>query len=135
MAEPGSRRGFSLIEALVAVAVLAVVLSGALAAAGGSLGVAERARRDLAMATLAETLLERAGLDLLVGTTVEEGTSGGWRWRLERVAQAGADDGAPSAGVRSSDQRRPRLWRIAARVEDGSGAGIELATLRLEVAR
>lgn len=114
----------------MAVAVLAIVLSGALAAAGGSLGVAERARRDLAMAMLAETLLDRAGLDLLLGVSVEEGRVDGVRWRLERTpASLAAERPRPAL------ERRARLWRIAARVEDETGASLELATLRLEVLR
>lgn len=125
MAEASHRRGFSLIEAVVALALLAIVLGGALAAAGGSLGVAERGRRDVAMAALAESLLERVDLDLAVDAAVEEGRLGPYRWRLERTPAT-----VEPAGRRTGP-RSPVLWRIAARVEDGGGAGLELATLRL----
>lgn len=129
MADTDDRRGFSLIEAVVALAVLAIALGGALSAAGGSLGVAERGRRDLAMATLAESLLERVGLDLAVDAAVEEGRVGPFRWRVERTPAAG------EPAVRRAGPRPVVLWRIAARVEDAGGAGVELATLRLGPAR
>jgi prepilin-type N-terminal cleavage/methylation domain-containing protein len=129
MVEPAAARGFGLIEALVAVAVLGIVLGGALAAGGSSLGVGERGRREFAMAALAETLLERAGLDLLVEAPVADGSTHGLRWRLERTPWADGD-APPRPG-----ERRPRLWRIEARVEDGAGAVFTLATLELAVPR
>ncbi len=125
MAEAATRGGFGLIEALVALAVLGVVLGGAFATTGSSLGVAERARRELAMAALAESLLERAGLDLLVEESVAEGRAEGFTWRLERTPLP-EPDGRPQR----PGERRPRLWRIEARVEDGRG-GFSLATLEL----
>jgi general secretion pathway protein I len=125
MAEPRDRRGFSLIEAVVALAILAIVLGGALAAAGGTLGVAERGRRDLAMATLAESLLDRVDLDLAVDAAVAEGRAGPFRWRLERTPATTERPG------RRPGTRAVALWRIAARIEDGAGASLELATLRL----
>jgi prepilin-type N-terminal cleavage/methylation domain-containing protein len=130
MAEPDQGSGFSLVEALVALAVLGIVLGGALAAGGGSLGVADRSRRELAMTLLAESLLERAGLDLLVDVPVAEGTAGGLRWRLERAPFAEAQ-GPATRPV----ERRARLWRIEARVEDGRGGAVRLATLELAAQR
>lgn len=126
MAERAAGRGFSLVEALVALVVLAVVLGGALAAGAGSLGVAERGRRELAMAMLAESLLARAGLDLLVDAPVAEGSERGLRWRLERSPVVGPGARPPRPG-----ERRATLWRIAARVEDERGGRLSLATLEL----
>ncbi len=125
MAEPANRGGFGLIEAVVTLAVLGIVLGGAFATTGSSLGVAERARRELAMAALAESLLERAGLDLLVEETVAEGRAEGFDWRLERTPMP-----EPEARPLRPGEPRPRLWRIEARVEDGRG-GFSLATFEL----
>lgn len=130
MAETAAARGFSLIEALVALAVLGIVLGGALAAGGASLGSAARGRRDLAMATLAETLLERAGVDLLLDSPVAEGSARGLRWRLERTL---ADEPSPAAA--RPGERRPLLWRIEARVADPGGGVFTLTTLDLAAAR
>ncbi len=127
MIERPDRRGFSLIEALVALAVLGIVLGTALAAGGGSLDVADRARREAAMAVFALSLLERAGLDLLRDTPLAEGTHGGFRWRLERRP---AEEEGTAPGDRAGE-RRVRLWRIEARVEDGRGGRFVLATLDL----
>ncbi|BCX17790.1 MAG: hypothetical protein KatS3mg117_1472 [Geminicoccaceae bacterium] len=124
--------GFTLIEALVALAVLGVALGGALAAGNGTLGVAERGRHEAAMALLAESLLERAGLDLLVEEPVAEGTVRGLRWRLERTPfrEAAAETPTPRPG-----ERRAQLWRIEARVEDGTGGIVTLSTLELAALR
>lgn len=131
MAERGAARGMGLVEALVALAVLGIVLGGAMAASGSSLGVAERGRRELAMAALAESLLERAGLDLLVDSDLAEGTAeGGLRWRLERAPLVEPDAAPPRPGA-----RRARLWRIEARVEDGRGGALVLSTLELAEVR
>lgn len=126
MAEPTGRTGFSLIEALVAIAVLGVVLGGAVAASGGSLEIAERSRRELAMAQLAESLLARAGLDLLGEAAVAEGRSGGLRWRLIRAREEPEGGGPIRTG-----EARATLWRITAEIEDEAGGRFALATLRL----
>jgi len=131
-AESGAPRGFSLVEALVAAAVLGVAMGAALAAAGAALGPAERGRHEAAMALLAESLLERAGLDLLVEVPIAEGTAGGLRWRLERTPFGEPGEEEPRSRGR---ERRARLWRIEARVEDGKGAVVTLSTLELSALR
>ncbi|MCL6608865.1 MAG: prepilin-type N-terminal cleavage/methylation domain-containing protein [Geminicoccaceae bacterium] len=130
MAEPAPESGFSLVEALVALTVLGIVLGGALAAGGGSLGVADSGRRELAMTLLAESLLERAGLDLLVDAPVAEGDADGLRWRLERTPFFEAEGPVLRPG-----ERGVRLWRIEARVEDDRGGAVRLATLELAAQR
>lgn len=126
MAERTDSAGFSLVEALVAIAVLGVVLGGAVAASGGSLEIAERSRRELAMARLAESLLDRAGLDLLTEAAVAEGRSGALRWRLVRLREQSETGGPIRAG-----EARATLWRITAEIEDEAGDRFVLATLRL----
>jgi prepilin-type N-terminal cleavage/methylation domain-containing protein len=131
-ADHDAPRGFGLVEALVALAVLGVALGAALAAGGAGLGPAERGRREAAMALLAESLLERAGLDLLVEGPIAEGTAGGLRWRLERTPFR--EPGAEAAPSRPRE-RRARLWRIEARVEDHEGRVVTLSTLELSAPR
>lgn len=125
---PTGSQGFSLLEALIAVAVLAIALAAALGTAASTLERGERMRRELAMARLAENLLERAGLDLLVHAPSEEGANDGFSWRLSRER----------IGPEKTAARRdePALWRIVAEVIDSSsGRSFILSTLRFEALR
>ncbi|MCS6878668.1 MAG: type II secretion system protein [Geminicoccaceae bacterium] len=113
---------------MVAIVVLGIALSVALQTAGSTLDRAERARRELAMARFAETLLERAGVDLLLGATRMEGQEGTFFWRLYREREDPSEVARRSGG--------PVLWRIVAEVEDRAhGRSFALSTLRFEASR
>ncbi len=58
MFRPGKRRGFSLLEAVAAVAVVGMTAVGALEAAGSELRTAERARRALEVEALATARMD-----------------------------------------------------------------------------
>lgn len=80
------RRGFSLLEAMIAMAILALVLGAALSGVGFTVGrVAERAEAAWA------TELARSVLDDYAATRdpgLAEGAVGDWRWTLT-VSPAG----------------------------------------------
>ncbi|PLL10568.1 hypothetical protein C0V75_19770 [Tabrizicola sp. TH137] len=81
------RLGFSLLEAMIAMAILALVLGAALSGVGFTVGrVAERA--EAAWATeLARSVLDEYAVTRDAG--LAEGAVGEWRWSLT-VAPAGA---------------------------------------------
>jgi prepilin-type N-terminal cleavage/methylation domain-containing protein len=92
VAAPGRRRrgdagGFTLIEVLVALAVLAAVLSSAFGVFSTGLRGLSRSDERLTLALFAESLLTRSGLDLARGADAEASgsTADGLSWRVRRV--------------------------------------------------
>jgi prepilin-type N-terminal cleavage/methylation domain-containing protein len=80
-------RGFTLLEALVALAVLGMVLSGAFGVFSSSLKGLSRGDERLTVALFAESLLGRADLDLTQGEGEVGGrTTDGMTWRVTRQA-------------------------------------------------
>lgn len=80
-------RGFTLLEALVALAVLGMVLSGAFGVFSSSLKGLSRGDERLTVALFAESLLGRADLDLAQGAGEVGGrTADGMTWRVTRQA-------------------------------------------------
>ena len=80
-------RGFTLLEALVALAVLGMVLSGAFGVFSSSLKGLSRGDERLTVALFAESLLGRADLDLAQGEGEVGGrTADGMTWRVTRQA-------------------------------------------------
>lgn len=93
-------RGFTLLETLVALVIVAVVIGGALRALGAGIRGTERAEGDLAMARLAERVLDQARLDLRLGRGGESsGSSGGLEWELAQQ-DLGAVSGAAAGQMR-----------------------------------
>ena len=81
-----SCRGFTLVETLVAIALLGIVLSSVLSLFATGLQGARRDEERLRLAWFAETLLARSGLDLVpIDGAVDGRTAGGIAWRVERL--------------------------------------------------
>jgi general secretion pathway protein I len=121
-AGPPGRAGFSLIEALVALAVLAGVATAALMLF--SLGTERNARATerLRATIAAEAILSRVGLDVpLQVQTLSGRLKDGARFSLE-VAPATVDGRADGDLLAVTVKVRPRRWR---------GAPVELTTLKL----
>jgi general secretion pathway protein I len=123
--EPGRNAapvGFSLIEVLVALAVLGLALSALLprTALGGL--AAERAQRTEVAVLLAEDLLAQAGRTLTVvpGRTIEGRTEAGFSWRVTADGDSALIDLAVE--VRWSSFRGPQQVALATRrVPAGAG--------------
>lgn len=78
-----AQAGFTLVEVLVALAVLAIGLGSAFQALSGSLGWLDRSRGDRIALALAEALLARVGHDLPLQDREAGGrTPDGLTWRV-----------------------------------------------------
>jgi prepilin-type N-terminal cleavage/methylation domain-containing protein len=80
------QRGFTLLEALVALAVLATVLASAFGVFSSGLRALSRGDQRLTLALIAESLLERADIDLVRARPEASGTmADGVSWRVTRT--------------------------------------------------
>ena len=87
-----SESGFTLVELLVSLAILAVALGVLFTAISGALDRARESRDEMVATSLVQSLLARAGTE----RSLESGTTGGtytngFRWQL-RVSPYGDDD-------------------------------------------
>lgn len=82
-----NRKGFTILEAMIAMAILAIVLGTAMGGIGFTVGqVAQRTEAAWA------TELARSVVDEFVVTrdaALKEGADGDWRWQLSEVATGG----------------------------------------------
>lgn len=117
-----AQAGFTLVEVLVALAVLAIGLGSAFQALSGSLGWLDRSRGDQAALALAEGLLARVGHDLpLQDREVGGRTPDGLTWRVVTgpLDEAGAAPPGSLVGYRvvvlveGDGTRRVRPVRLA----------------------
>lgn len=76
--------GFTLLEVIVALTILALVLTTALAVLTSGNRLAGRAEEELALAQLAESVLARALVEGGSGRRQLEGRDGALSWRVER---------------------------------------------------
>jgi prepilin-type N-terminal cleavage/methylation domain-containing protein len=80
------QKGFTLLEALVALAVLSTVLAGAFGVFSSGLKALSRGDERLTLALIAESLLDRADIDLVRTRPEASGTmADGVSWRVTRT--------------------------------------------------
>ncbi len=121
------RDGFTLIEVLVALAVLGIALAAILRLGQGNLRLVESRGQGAALTVLAETVLDAARL----GVEADLGTPAlpmppGVAWRIERPPLRASDlDGLGGSGERLGEA----VGRLVVRVEDAGGRGVGLDTL------
>ena len=122
-------RGFTLLEALVALAVLGTVMSGAFGVFSSGLKGLSRGDERLTVALFAESLLNRADLDLTGGAGEAGGrTADGMTWRVMRQA---FDLGAVNEGLTVVEPppstRAPDQNLLGPDAQGGQGAGQDAA--------
>jgi len=99
---PESRQqGFSLLEVIAAIMLLAIAFMALMKVAGASIHLSQNAADHSHAAMLARSVLDGA----FVGEPVAPGSrsgqfDGGWRWRLDVTPWNGAGNPAPNAPLR-----------------------------------
>lgn len=114
--------GFTALEALIALTILATVTAAVLSLISAGLRLNERSREDLTRALHAQALLNRVGLDILLEPGRHTGSlPDGHLWRLEIT---------PFLDSHQQSSRRPqRLYDVQVQVS-GLGSGSEPLMLR-----
>lgn len=118
-----SQRGFTLLEVLVALAVLALVLGVALEQERLSVGAARRAEAQSLALALAQNKLSELALTARWAEWQDGGDEAGLRW--ERRIRPAVEHGDRAVGGGPL-----RLWHVEVEVT-GRDASVHLATLRL----
>jgi general secretion pathway protein I len=117
--------GFTLLEALVALAILSGVIASVMTLIGLNRRAQAEAETDLAAALHARTLLARIGRDLPLETGTQSGTfDDGTAWSV--LVRPFRDDAAVPAG------RRTTMFQIQLRLQRGRSASsaVDVVTLR-----
>ena len=89
-------RGSALIEAVVALAMVAMVMAAAFQAISGSLARARAVADRHAAVLLAQSQMASVGADIPARPGTVSGTSGDWRWTV-RIAAAGGETSSAGA--------------------------------------
>lgn len=141
MAERAGERGFTLIEVLVALAIVGLVLGAVYRLYGTGVLAVGRGADQLQLALTAEALMERTRADLDPrGAGVDGRLADGTRFRVTAQptpprppprAEPGAPDGAQEETAEpAQDQPRDRLWLVRVEVADPAGRVFALTTYR-----
>jgi type II secretion system protein I len=117
-------RGFTLVELLVSLAILAVALAVLMGAISDSLDRVRRDRGDGAALSIAQSLLDRAGTDQPLRAAEGEET-GGYRWSLSVSPYGNADD-AKAWNVTARLVRATVRWRDGAQIRTRSLLALKL---------
>lgn len=122
--------GFTLLEVLVAMAILAVAVTAVMQLFGQGLRLARASGEQLTATLLAsQKLTEIAEASLAPGTS--QGVEGEYRWQAAVRPVPGLQPVELPEGLRPTGQ----LVQVAVRVEWGRGKVVELTTLRTVEAR
>jgi general secretion pathway protein I len=123
-AQDGRERGFTLLEVLVAFAILAVAMTALLQGFGQGLTAARRT--DAAGEALAEarSMLDRVGTELPLTVGATQGSAAGLEWRLEIAPRKSALNQVKS-------ERPYALFDVMVTVAGADSAPVSLTTVRL----
>ena len=125
-----TQRGFTLLETLVALTVLALSFGIFLQAFSSNLRVGNASARALAASQLAETLIARAGSELALDGLDAAGSQDSLVWRLR------AREAMPAPG----ESPLPRVFEVSATIAWSDGGpgrqrDLTITTFKLEQAR
>src|SRR5580692_1108355 len=134
--------GFTLIEVLVAIAVLAVVLGAIGAVVGNTVRTIRSVDRRLPLLETAQSLIAALPARDALQPGTQTGTSGDFRWRIDTVLlNSNVPDNAAAAlstaatGVPPAAGASPKVnWiplAITVRVQGSEGPPVRLDTVRL----
>ncbi len=124
-AEAGAEAGFTLLEILVAFAILAVALTAVLQAFGGGLESVRRADAAALSLAKARSLLERVGTELAIAPGVLSGGEEEAGWSVSIARSKSPLDRVKGFG------RRYALYEVTVTVTAPGAAPVSLATVRL----
>jgi general secretion pathway protein I len=133
---PRGTAGFTLIEVLVAIAVLAVVLGAIGAVVGNTVRTIHSVDRRLPLLETAQSLIASLPARDALQPGTQSGTSGEFRWRMDAVLlNRNFLDNAPSALSTLATGAPPKVsWvplAITVRVQASEGPPVRLDTVRL----
>lgn len=121
--ERGAESGFTLLEVLVAVAILAVALTALFQAFAAGLGGAKQAEAATRAGLIARSLLDRVGADLALVEGVRRGEAAdGYAWVLGISPRRERDGTQVNSPL--------KLYDVEAIVSWGKGQSVTLFTVR-----
>jgi general secretion pathway protein I len=133
---PRGTAGFTLIEVLVAIAVLAVVLGAIGAVVGNTVRSIRSVDRRLPLLETAQSLIASLPTRDALQPGTQSGTSGDFRWRIDAVLlNSNVPDNAAAALSTAAAGTPPKVnWAplaITVRVQGSEGPPVRLDTVRL----
>jgi general secretion pathway protein I len=134
---PRGAAGFTLIEVLVAIAVLAVVLGAIGAVVGNTVRTIRSVDRRLPLLETAQSLIASLPARNALQPGTQSGTSGEFRWRIDAVLLNSnvPDNNAAAALSAAATGAPPKVsWMplaITVRVQGSEGPPVRLDTVRL----
>jgi general secretion pathway protein I len=133
---PRGSAGFTLIEVLVAIAVLAVVLGAIGAVVGNTVRAIRSVDRRLPLLETAQSLIASLPARDALQPGTQSGTSGEFRWRIDAVLlNRNVPDNAAAALSTAATGAAPKVsWvplAITVRVQASEGPPVRLDTVRL----
>jgi general secretion pathway protein I len=133
---PRGTAGFTLIEVLVAIAVLAVVLGAIGAVVGNTVRTIHSVDRRLPLLETAQSLIASLPTRDALQPGTQSGTSGDFRWRIDAVLlNRNVPDNAAAALSTAATGAPPKVsWvplAITVRVQGAEGPPVRLDTVRL----
>jgi general secretion pathway protein I len=136
-AAPHGEQGFTLIEVLVAIALLAVVLGAIGAVVGNTVRTIRSVDRRLPLLETAQSLIASLPAREVLQPGTQTGASGEFRWRIDAVLlkQPVTDRLAAAAAASAAAANKPKVtWvplAITVRVQGREGPPLRLDTVRL----